>query len=1783
MSTTRKVLFIQDQENGINWVLEALDEQGYALVYELVGSLDSLAEAVLHQSWDMAIVDSSRVDFSVFDVLGYMASNHIPIPVLLVVDTLEEEAVADAMIAGVKDIILRGNSSRLVRAAESVFRQEKVTKHQQAATSELESDVNRYRSIVEDQTDAIYRSNLDGVLIFANRAFAKLNNVSLEGLIGRKHKDVLTEENFKSREAIRKQLSIDNPVIASEQTYTLVSGEKIWMQWLDRLIIDPDGRPVEYQGVGRDITAYKQTEKEILRFAENLERYVTQLQVAAEIARDAATARELDNLLNQAVSLIKERFGFYHAAVFLIDERGEYAVMTAAAGKMGHELLQKNHKLKIGEVGIVGHVAITGEPLISLDVRENTLHLKQPLLPDTRSEMAIPLKFMNQVIGVLDVQSKQVSDFDGNDLIVLQTMADQLAIAIDNLRLMEETQRRSQELTSLYEAALATSSVLDTDTLLECFYEQVQRLINPDTFMVSISQPSEQNFSIAYAVEKEEPVFEFLNKQYRFAEGGLTGWVLENRQPLLIHDIDSDPLPIEPVRGLRAIHAWLGVPLISRSNLVGAVSIQSFRPGAFDLSHQRFLESLAAQTAVALENARLFESERAAREQAETLRDVAQVIEASLEPQEVIELILKQMKRILTFDTASVLLYDQNGKPSFVSAVGYDDLDLIQSHPGEILEDSRILAQMKKDLQPVLISDVQQHPDWIWVPGAQHVRSFIGVPVVIRENILGVLMVDSNQASYFTREDVNSVQALARQMAVTIENSSLFEAERIAREKAEALRDAAQAIVSTLSLAEVIEAVLEQLARIIPYDSACVYLVEGNRVRIQAGRGYEKFTDSHTLTATAFPLDAPFVQKIVGTGQMYMITDVTDNPEWIKIPFSEHIRSYLGVPLRVRDQVIGFFSLDRTTVGGFRVSELEIAEIFAAQTSAAIENAYLFEAEEKRVSALEILRQVSLKLTASLEPEAVLEAILEGVFKLIPDVQDAHIFTYDGSKITFGSSLWHDGRHGEMFYEPRSDGLTYTTARTGEMILVNDFRTHPLFKNVVEQENWVGSIVGIPLKIGERVVGVLNVANQTSYAFSEAELYMLRLMGDQAALAIENARLFDQTMMERRHISLLYDVGQAIATSLEPDKIVKRSLVLTCRALDGKVGAIWTRQTNEDFLTLQALYAHGLLPLEQLNQVHDLQLHQGHTIVGWCAENGQALIISDVMEDERWTEIPYIDEEIHAMIVSPINEGQNLLGVMTVLHDQVGAFTEDHLDLLQSICQQVGLALSNASKYQDINHLVDLLASEQNRLESLIEMLPAGVLLLDKDHTLLVSNPLGEEYLSILSTEAEGEPIIDLGKIPLKTILEAQDHTLPIEITLAVPQRCVYEVQASQVKGDTVQWVLTIRDVTHERETQERVQMQERLATVGQLAAGIAHDFNNIMAAIVVYADLVMMEPSLSSTSRERLSIIQQQIQRASSLIRQILDFSRRSVMEQSTLHLLPFMKEMQKLLARTLPETIEITLAYQEAEYAILADPTRLQQVFMNLAVNSRDAMPNGGSLNFHLARIHLGLDDTPPVIEMASGEWVRVSIVDSGVGIPLENQSRIFEPFFTTKSVGQGTGLGLAQVYGIVRQHEGFIDVSSQPGKGTQFDIYLPALVAETSVSYAKDEQRVIDGSGKTVLLVEDDATTRSALQALLEAQGFQVILASNGTNALKTLNTKGSEIHLVVSDIVMPEMGGMDLYTIMQIRWPEIQILFITGHPLDSQNQIILERGKVEWLQKPFSIAKFNQAIQNLVENM
>ena len=390
-----------------------------------------------------------------------------------------------------------------------------------------------------------------------------------------------------------------------------------------------------------------------------------------------------------------------------------------------------------------------------------------------------------------------------------------------------------------------------------------------------------------------------------------------------------------------------------------------------------------------------------------------------------------------------------------------------------------------------------------------------------------------------------------------------------------------------------------------------------------------------------------------------------------------------------------------------------------------------------------------------------------------------------------------------------------------------------------------------------------------------------------------------------------------------------------------------------------------------------------------------------------------------------------------------------------------------------------------------------------------------------------------------------------------------------------------VTDITQSKRTEAKIQTQTRLATVGQLATGIAHDFNNIMAVIALYSGSLVRNPEHPKRAHY-LATISEQAQHASNLIGQLLDFSRRSVIEPHPLELEPFVKEMVKLLQRTMPENMHVYFEAGGDDYSVRADPTRIQQVLMNLAVNARDAMPRGGELRISLSRLSARLD-RKPAPELEAGDWVTLTVSDTGSGISPDVLPHIFEPFFTTKQSDQGTGLGLSQVYGIVKQHGGDIVVDSMVGKGTEFTIYLPALPPDAA-SEPDQEETIEQARGpEAILLVEDDRPTRQAIEETLSTLGYRVLAAGTGEEALALFERHHDAIDLVLTDTVMPKMSGVDLYHILYERRPDVRLMLMSGYPLEGKTNALLERDNVFWIQKPFTFAGLARAVRTALDSV
>jgi nitrogen-specific signal transduction histidine kinase/CheY-like chemotaxis protein len=382
-------------------------------------------------------------------------------------------------------------------------------------------------------------------------------------------------------------------------------------------------------------------------------------------------------------------------------------------------------------------------------------------------------------------------------------------------------------------------------------------------------------------------------------------------------------------------------------------------------------------------------------------------------------------------------------------------------------------------------------------------------------------------------------------------------------------------------------------------------------------------------------------------------------------------------------------------------------------------------------------------------------------------------------------------------------------------------------------------------------------------------------------------------------------------------------------------------------------------------------------------------------------------------------------------------------------------------------------------------------------------------------------------------------------------------------------YVAVKRDVTYERQVEEQLRQSQRLEAIVRLAGGIAHDFNNILSIIKGHAELVEVLPGLPPAARAGVDEISRAADRAATLTRQLLLFSRRQTPQLSTVDLNAVVANVSRMLTRIVGDDIRVTIDYAESPLTVHADAGMIDQVLLNLAVNSRDAMPQGGVLKVAVSACEVDQSALAAQPDRRLGRYACLAITDGGEGIAPDVLPHVFDPFYTTKGVGKGTGLGLAAVLGIVQQHGGWVDVQSQLGRGTTVRVYLPRAEREPRPTADRPPQSAMPGGENTILLAEDDVALRRLVRTILVDRGYRVLEASSGRDAIVVWTQHQQEVKLLLTDLVMPDgMSGLELARLLQGHNPALKVIYSSGYSADvAAQQVSLAEG-VNFLSKPYS---------------
>jgi PAS domain S-box-containing protein len=497
------------------------------------------------------------------------------------------------------------------------------------------------------------------------------------------------------------------------------------------------------------------------------------------------------------------------------------------------------------------------------------------------------------------------------------------------------------------------------------------------------------------------------------------------------------------------------------------------------------------------------------------------------------------------------------------------------------------------------------------------------------------------------------------------------------------------------------------------------------------------------------------------------------------------------------------------------------------------------------------------------------------------------------------------------------------------------------------------------------------------------------------------------------------------------------------------------------------------------------------------------------------------------------------------------------------------------------------------RLAAAITQAPVSVVVTDPGAAIIYVNPAFERLTGYTAAEAIGQNtrLLKSGKHDVEFYRQMWETLLRGEVwtgrlinrrkdgTLFTEEARIAPVH--DTAGSLVNYVAVKRDVTSEMELQERLLSAEKMEAIGRLAGGVAHDFNNLLGIITGYADLAQRGLPADDPVYSKLGQIGKAAERAAGLTRQLLAFSRKQILQPRVLDLNLLVSEMEKMLQRLVREDIQLVVTLSPRVGNVTADPAQIQQVLLNLVANARDAMPGGGRLGIRTASAEFDAAYAASHPPARPGRYVMLAVSDTGEGMSAEIQARLFEPFFTTKELGKGTGLGLATVYGVVKQSGGHIFVYSEPGLGTTFKIYLPLVEQDATMEPLETEAAEGVRGSETILVAEDEPMLREVVREALAGEGYRVLLARDAAEALQTADEHQGEIHLLLSDVVMPGFTGVDVAEQLRPTRPRMKVLFISGYA----DAPMLQWGRIgvrpAFLGKPFGSGQLLRKVRAVLD--
>ena len=887
----------------------------------------------------------------------------------------------------------------------------------------------------------------------------------------------------------------------------------------------------------------------------------------------------------------------------------------------------------------------------------------------------------------------------------------------------------------------------------------------------------------------------------------------------------------------------------------------------------------------------------------------------------------------------------------------------------------------------------------------------------------------------------------------------------------------------------------------------------------------------------------------------------------------EH-RAILALPLIAGDRVFGALAALGHTGRVFTPHEIRVAQTFVDQAAIALDNARLHSETTRRKWEAEVLAGVGRLVTESLDADEVAGRIADSLRALLGGLSSVLVRVEPVSGALVGRDISADGSGFDVVFLAGTGaiGRAVSTRRpvaTTNLLIDPRIALTPELREVLQSRPH-RSALALPMIVDDRVVGAIAVRDHEGRAYDSDEVRLAQAFVDQAAMALEKARLFEDSERRRREAEIFAELASQITASLDLDPILENVCDAARELCRADLGIIVTRDLPTQTMVVRHWPGAPAPPVERIVA--------GDGLAGQVLLTGRPFRTDDYAHDPRLRNDPQPlipVENVEAALAVPIQTDSRVEGLLVVYNRSPRPLTDRDEARLMRLAGQTAIAIRNAqlvegrrayqarleallvvshelSRIQPVEELLGAIASACGevlesdsvgfRLVEGDELVAAGLLGDARDTMSTPRIKIGESLSGIVARTGVPLRLEDVTEDPRlipahRSAVKRLGYRAFLGVPIKVGERVigVLSIRTRRLAGfstgdETIatafasQAATALENARLFREVQvaaeevaraqETLLQAQKMDAIGRLAGGVAHDFNNLLTIIHGRCEILLKRFEPGTKPRQDLDLIQRTAHRAAALTKQLLAFSRKQVLQPRVLRLNAVVGESVSMLQRLIGEHIVLTTVPGARRDRVTADPTQLEQVLMNLTINARDAMPQGGRLTIETAEVDLDEAFVREHPGAATGAHVRLSVIDDGMGMSAEVQARIFEPFFTTKDKGRGTGLGLSMVYGIVKQHGGYIGVRSGEGQGTTFDIYLPSA-ARTDDGRAEAAPQ---GSGEsraseTILLVEDEADVRELAREILEMRGYTVLEAARGDEALRLCQDTPQPIDLLL----------------------------------------------------------------------